>query len=52
MVEIYLRYWPQGRTKEEVERWEKNNKTSVGKIIKNAERAIEIAIQNKLINIS
>jgi hypothetical protein len=52
MVEIYLRYWPQGRTKEEVERWSKNNKTSVEKIIKYAERAIEISIQNKLINIS
>jgi hypothetical protein len=52
LTDIYIRWWPQQRTTEEADRWIKTNPTSVEKIRKSAERAIEIAIQNKLINIS
>lgn len=52
LTDIYIRWWPQQRTTEQADRWIKNNTTSVNKIKSNAERAIELAIQNKLINIS
>jgi hypothetical protein len=52
LADIYIRWWPQQRTDEQANRWIKNNQSSVNKIIDNAKRAVEIAIQNKLINVS
>jgi hypothetical protein len=50
MASVYIRWWPQNRTEEQVDKWIKSNQNSTAKLLEEAAKVVELCIQYKLIS--